>query len=130
MIYIILRVSKDTLVSGIVDSGEGINRRNADRDPGLGCSSSEAKKTHKSPEGFRMSPTDPLSAELTIFDQRRAEWVKSHPGEYVVIQDNTVLPEFFGSYADALKAGLKKFGASRSFLVMQIWKTGPVHLVS
>lgn len=77
-----------------------------------------------------MSPTNPLSAELEIFDARRAEWLKSHPGEYVVIQDNTVLPEFFGSYPDALKAGLKRFGASRSFLVKQIWKTEPVYLVS
>jgi hypothetical protein len=77
-----------------------------------------------------MAPTDPLSVELKLFDQRRAEWSHSHPGQYVVIQDNTVLPDFFGSYADAFRAGLKRFGARRGFLVKQIWVSEPVYLVS
>ena len=77
-----------------------------------------------------MSPTDPLSAELKLFDLRRAEWSHSHPGEYVVIQDDIVIPQFFSSYADALRAGLRKFGSSRSFLVKQIWIAEPVYLVS
>ena len=77
-----------------------------------------------------MSSTDPLSAEISVFEQHRAEWLLSHPGEYVVIQDNTVLPEFFASYADAFRAGLKRFGAPQGFLVKQIWVTEPVYLVS
>lgn len=77
-----------------------------------------------------MSPTDPLSAESATFEQHRKEWVESHPGKFVVIRDNVILEDFFGSYSEALKAGLKAFGAARSFLVRQIWKTEPVHLVS
>ena len=77
-----------------------------------------------------MSPANPLSAELEVFDRRRAEWSPSHPGKYVVIQDDVVLPEFFPSYAEAFTAGLKKFGARRSFLVKQIWVIEPVYLVS
>ena len=77
-----------------------------------------------------MSPASPLSAELQIFEQHRGEWLRSHPGEYVVIQDEIVIPEFFSSYADALRAGLKRFGSGRSFLVKQVWKTEPVYLVS
>lgn len=80
--------------------------------------------------GFQMAPTDPLSAELAVFDHHRAEWAHSHPGKYVVIQDNNILPEFFGSFADAFRAGLKRFGATRNFLVKQIWVTEPVYLVS
>ncbi len=77
-----------------------------------------------------MSPAEALSKELAIFDENRATWSDSHPGQYVVIQDNTVLPEFFDSYADAFRAGLKSFGARRGFLVKQVWMTEPVYLVS
>jgi hypothetical protein len=42
----------------------------------------------------------------------------------VVIADG-----FFATYAEALKAGLQKFGANRHFLVKQIWITEPVYLV-
>ena len=77
-----------------------------------------------------MSPTDPLSAELKLFDQHRVDWSHSHLGKYVVIQDTVVLPEFFSSYADAFRAGLKRFGGDRSFLVKQIWINEPVYLVS
>ena len=77
-----------------------------------------------------MSSTASLSAELEIFEKHRKEWAKSHEGEFAVIQDNIILQDFFGSYADAIKAGIKRFGASRSFLVKQIWITEPVYLVS
>ena len=71
----------------------------------------------------------PLSAELQLFEQHRHEWSRSHPGAYVAIQDEAV-EGFFGDYAEALKAGLQKFGAQRPFLVKQIWITEPVYLVS
>lgn len=79
--------------------------------------------------GFEMTSSDPFSTELRVFEQHRAQWVRLHPGEYVAIQDN-VIEGFFQSYADALMAGLKKFGVRKSFLVKQVWTTEPVYVVS
>lgn len=77
-----------------------------------------------------VSDTDILKKELQVFEEHRSQWFRSHPGKYVVIQDDVVADGFFNSYAEALKAGLRKFGAGRSFLVKQVWKTEPVYFVS
>ena len=77
-----------------------------------------------------MTPTGPFETELKLFEQHREEWSRSHPGEYVVIQDDVIVDGFFGTYAEALKAGLQKFGVRRSFLVKQVWMTEPVYFVS
>ncbi|HEX7285269.1 MAG TPA: hypothetical protein VF532_03765 [Candidatus Angelobacter sp.] len=77
-----------------------------------------------------MAPTDPFSTELKVFEQHRKEWLRSHPGKYVAIQGNVIVEGFFNSYADALKAGLQRFGARHGFLVKQIWITEPVYFVS
>jgi hypothetical protein len=71
-----------------------------------------------------------FSNELQVFQQNRDEWLRSSPGKFVVIQDSVVAEGFFDTYSEALKAGIKKFGASRSFLVKQVWKTEPVYFVS
>jgi hypothetical protein len=73
--------------------------------------------------------TAPFSAELKVFQQHREEWLRSHPGEFVAIQDD-VTEGFFGTYPEAFKAGLRKFGVRRNFLVKQIWITEPVYFVS
>lgn len=80
--------------------------------------------------GGAVNETDALQRERQIFEHHRKEWSQSHPGEYVVIQDDVVLDGFFRTYAEALKAGLGRFGASRSFLVKQVWMTEPVYFVS
>ncbi len=77
-----------------------------------------------------MTPARPFSAELNVFERHRREWSNSHPGKYVAIQDNIVAEGFFGTYAEALKAGLQKFGVRRAFLVKQVWMTEPVYFVS
>ncbi len=77
-----------------------------------------------------MSSTTLFSAELTLFEAHRQEWSRSHPGAYVAIQDDIVVEGFFDSYAEAFKAGLKKFGVRRVFLVKQVWLTEPVYFVS
>jgi len=77
-----------------------------------------------------MAPAEPFSRELLVFEQHREEWSRSHPGEYVVIQDDVVADGFFKTYAEALKAGLQKFGARREFLVKQVWVTEPVYFIS
>lgn len=76
-----------------------------------------------------MASSDPFSIELSVFEQHREEWVRLHPAEYVAIQDN-VIEGFFTTYAEAFKAGLRKFGVRRSFLVKQVWITEPVYVVS
>jgi len=76
-----------------------------------------------------MADSGQFSAELRLFEQKRREWALSHPGEFVVIQDGVIAEGFFGTYAEALKAGLQKFGANRNFLVKQVWITEPVYLV-
>ena len=77
-----------------------------------------------------MATTGLFSRELTVFEQHRKEWSRSHPGEYVVIQDDVIAEGFFKNYADAFQAGLQKFGVRREFLVKQVWKTEPVYFVS
>jgi hypothetical protein len=76
-----------------------------------------------------MAPSGQFSAELTVFELHRREWSRSHPGEFVVIQDEKIAEGFFQTYAEALKAGLQEFGARREFLVKQVWVTEPVYLV-
>lgn len=77
-----------------------------------------------------MASTGAFSVELTVFEQHREAWSHSHPGEFVAIQDEVIAEGFFGSYADAFKAGLRRFGVRRGFLVKQVWMTEPVYFVS
>lgn len=77
-----------------------------------------------------MTTSSPFSAEIRVFEQHREEWSHSHPGEYVAIQGDIVLEGFFGTYAEALKAGLQRFGVRPGFLVKQVWMTEPVYFVS
>jgi hypothetical protein len=76
-----------------------------------------------------MEPSSAFSAELKVFEQHREEWSRSHPGEYVAIQGDAI-EGFFGSYAEAFRASLQKFGIGREFLVKQVWMTEPVYFIS
>jgi len=77
-----------------------------------------------------MAAVDPFSVELRVFERHRREWSRSHRGEYVVIQGDVIAEGFFDSYAEAFRAGLRKFGARHEFLVKQVWPTEPVYFVS
>lgn len=77
-----------------------------------------------------MAASGPFSTENKVFEQHRKEWLLSHPGEFVAIQDDVILEGFFGTYAEAFKAGLHEFGIRRRFLVKQVWVTEPVYCVS
>jgi hypothetical protein len=74
--------------------------------------------------------TIPFSMENKVFEEHRPEWSLSNPGMFVAIQDDVVAEGFFGTYAEALSAGLQKFGVRRGFLVKQVWMTEPVYFVS
>ena len=76
-----------------------------------------------------MDQANQFSTELGVFEKCRREWSRSHPGEFVVIQGEEIAEGFFQTYADALKAGLQRFGVRREFLVKQVWVTEPVYLV-
>jgi len=76
-----------------------------------------------------MAPA-PFSIELDVFQQHREEWFRSHPGEFVAIQDDVIAEGFFGSYGEAFKAGLQRFGVRKGFLVKQVWMTEPVYCIS
>jgi len=77
-----------------------------------------------------MKSPAPFSTELRVFEKHRKDWSHSHPGEYVVIQDDVVAEGFFSTYAEAFKVGLQRFGVRRGFLVKQVWVTEPVYIVS
>jgi len=69
-----------------------------------------------------------LQKELTVFEQHKREWLQNHPGDFVVIADETVAG-FYQDYESAFKAGLSKFGIRGSFLVKQVWAEEPVYLI-
>jgi len=71
-----------------------------------------------------------FSEEIKVFQKHRDEWLRLHVGKFVAIQDSVVADGFFGTYAEALRAGLQRFGVQRSFLVKQVWTTEPVYFVS
>jgi hypothetical protein len=77
-----------------------------------------------------MAPTGTFSDELKVFEQHRQEWSRSHPGQFVVIRGDEIADGFFGTYADALRAGLKRFGVQSGFLVKQVWVNEPVYCIS
>jgi hypothetical protein len=75
-----------------------------------------------------MSKSKLLATEIKVFEQHRREWARCHTGEFVVIQDDDVAG-FFGDFAEAFRAALKRFGARREFLVRQVWIVDPVYLI-
>jgi hypothetical protein len=69
-----------------------------------------------------------LQTELGVFEQHKVEWVKSNPGDFVVIADTTVAG-FYPEYESAFEAGLRKFGVKTQFLIKQVWAEQPVYLI-
>jgi hypothetical protein len=76
-----------------------------------------------------METAAPLEIELGVFNENRTEWVQTHLGKFVVIQDRTIIGQFFDAYEDAFLAGVEQFGTGRNFLIKQIWRTEPVYFV-
>ena len=69
-----------------------------------------------------------LQTELRIFEQHKLEWLRSHPGEFVVIAGANV-EGFYPDYELAFRAGLQKAGKGENFLVKQVWAEEPVYLI-
>lgn len=69
-----------------------------------------------------------LRGELLVFEQHRHEWLRSHPGEFVVIVGNKVVG-FHPDYESGFRAGLAAAGLGRQFLLKQVWAEEPVYLL-
>jgi hypothetical protein len=69
-----------------------------------------------------------LQVELRVFEQHRQEWLRSNPGEFVVIVGPKVIG-FHPDYESAFKAGLSTAGLGKNFLLKQVWAEEPVYLI-
>ena len=70
-----------------------------------------------------------LEHEVEVFELHRHEWADSHLGKFVVIQDDTVLDDFFDEWEQALRAGYAAFSFARPFLVRQVFHVDPVYFI-
>jgi hypothetical protein len=69
-----------------------------------------------------------LRDELDVFEKHKLEWLRSHPGEFVVIVGATVVG-FHHDYESGFKAGLSAAGLGKRFLLKQVWAEEPVYLI-
>jgi len=74
------------------------------------------------------TPTEALSTELQVFERNKREWLRSNPGEFVVIFGAKVAG-FYSDYEAAFRAGLQVAGLGNNFLVKQVWAEEPVYLI-
>jgi hypothetical protein len=68
-----------------------------------------------------------LKTELSVFEQHKLQWLRSNPGEFVVIT-GTEVTGFYPDYESAFRAGLHA-GIKGDFLVKQVWAEEPVYLI-
>ncbi len=69
-----------------------------------------------------------LRVETEFYETRKADWLKSHHGEFVVVKGNDLLG-FFSEFHDAYHAGVEKYGATTDFLVKRVVPLEPVFVV-
>jgi hypothetical protein len=69
-----------------------------------------------------------FKTELGIFELHKLEWLRSNPGEFVVIVGTRVVG-FHPDYESAFKAGLSAAGLGKNFLLKQVWAEEPVYLI-
>ena len=69
-----------------------------------------------------------LSVELGYYAAHKAEWLRTHCGKYVVVQETKLLG-FFSSWEQAFRSGVEAFGVRRDFLVKQVLAQEPVYFV-
>lgn len=69
-----------------------------------------------------------LGKELQVFEQHRAEWLRTNAGQYVVIVGSKVVG-FHADYESAFKAGLSVAGLGNNFLLKQVCAEEPVYLI-
>lgn len=75
-----------------------------------------------------MTKENNLEEELVVFEEHRREWVRSNPGDFVVILGSKVVG-FYPDYESAFRAGLGVAGLGNGFLVKQVWAEDPAYLL-
>lgn len=70
----------------------------------------------------------PLREELRLFEERKQEWLRTNPDEFVVVKGSTVVG-FFQDYESGFKAGLCAAGFGNPFLLRQVCPEEPVYLI-
>jgi hypothetical protein len=60
-----------------------------------------------------------LGDELAFFHQHKREWMAEHRGEFILLGKRT-FGGFHKTHTEAMKAGIRIFGAVSPFLVEQI----------
>jgi hypothetical protein len=75
-----------------------------------------------------IAPPTRLNAELELYESNKLDWLRSHPGEFVVIKGNDQLG-FFAEFHEAYRAGVEKYGIHTDFLVKKVVAQEPVFVV-
>ena len=75
-----------------------------------------------------MPTNDPLSRELSLYEARKLEWLRTHLNQFVVIAGDQV-EGFHADYESAFTAGIHAFGLKTQFLIKQVCATEPVYVV-
>jgi hypothetical protein len=65
-----------------------------------------------------------LQREQDAFDSQLAEMMKEHAGKFVVFHHEQPV-EFFDTFGQAYRAGIKKFGVDETFLVSEVKEREP-----
>ena len=73
-------------------------------------------------------PPTRLSAETDLYEAHKAEWLKEHHDEFVVVKSNDLLG-FFTNFHEAYSAGVEKYGIDADFLVKRVVPQEPVFVV-
>ena len=69
-----------------------------------------------------------LQEELRVYEQHRGEWLRSNPGDFVVVSKTTVVG-FYPDFESAFNAGIKAVGLGVDFLVKKVAAEDPAYLI-
>ena len=75
-----------------------------------------------------MSPEYRLEKELGVFELHKKEWLRSNPGDFVVVAGANVVG-FYSDFESAFKAGLGVLGLGTDFLVKQVLAEEPAYII-
>jgi hypothetical protein len=74
------------------------------------------------------APTTRLDKEIKLYEAHKAEWLKNHRNEFVVVKGNAVLG-FFSEFHNAYFVGAEKYGTNNDFLVKRVVPREPVFMI-
>jgi len=69
-----------------------------------------------------------LEQELAWYESNKAEWLKTHLGEFALVGKKRAVG-FYPTYGAAFEAGLGVFGIGTDFLIKQVVEREPVFVI-